>query len=128
MHAAERLKLFRTEVGLSQEALAERLACDQTYVGLVERGKRKPGTEFTSRLEALSASWATGPIRSEEWLEAPLPEPVVPAPPAPQIIVSRAVPVRSGNEGPVAERALQTIGHDHPFADDITETELEVVR
>jgi transcriptional regulator with XRE-family HTH domain len=125
VHAAERLKLFRTEVGLSQEALAERLACDQTYVGLVERGKRKPGTEFTSRLEALSASWQTGPIRSEEWLEAPLPEPVAPAP---EVTVERAKARRPGYEDAAAERALQTVGHDHPFADDITETDLEVVR
>ncbi len=118
MHAAERLKLFRTSVGLSQEALAELLVCDQTYVGLVERGKRRPGTEFTSRLEALSASWEGGPIRTEEWLTAPLPEPVESPTPL------RARAVLPGNEGPTAERALQNVGHDHPFADDVTETDL----
>lgn len=69
MLARERLKAFRESRGLSQGEIAELLHCHQTYVGLVESGKRNPGGTFTHRLEVLSQNWVEGPIRTEEWLD-----------------------------------------------------------
>jgi transcriptional regulator with XRE-family HTH domain len=68
-----RLRAFRVSGGLSQEALAEKLqslgcSCTQTYVGLVERGKRGVGLSFAQAVETLTKGWGEGPIRTEEWL------------------------------------------------------------
>lgn len=38
----EVLRRFRMEQLLSQEELAHRCELDRTYIGLIERGKRKP--------------------------------------------------------------------------------------
>jgi transcriptional regulator with XRE-family HTH domain len=41
---------YRGRRGLSQEALAEAAGIHHTYVGLVERGKRKPTIEVADKL------------------------------------------------------------------------------
>jgi transcriptional regulator with XRE-family HTH domain len=37
-----RVREYRTELGLSQEKLAEICKFDRTYISLIERGKRNP--------------------------------------------------------------------------------------
>lgn len=37
-----RIKIFRQNLSLSQEALAEKCNFDRTYISLLERGKRNP--------------------------------------------------------------------------------------
>lgn len=37
-----RIKIFRKELGLSQEELAFRCGFDRTYISMLERGKRNP--------------------------------------------------------------------------------------
>jgi transcriptional regulator with XRE-family HTH domain len=44
------IRRHRIRMGLSQEALAEAAGIHHTYVGLVERGKRKPTIEVAERL------------------------------------------------------------------------------
>lgn len=52
------LKAYRQRQNLSQEFLASRAGLDRTYIGLVERGKRKPTIDATSRmLSVLGVSW-----------------------------------------------------------------------
>jgi transcriptional regulator with XRE-family HTH domain len=47
---AEVIRRRREQKGLSQEALAEGAGVHHTYVGLVERGKRKPTLDVAARL------------------------------------------------------------------------------
>jgi len=44
------LREYRLKAGLSQEALAYRAGVHPTYVGLVERGKRRPSLDSAQRL------------------------------------------------------------------------------
>ena len=37
-----RVRMFRTEKGLSQEALAFQIGVDRTYIGAIEQGARSP--------------------------------------------------------------------------------------
>jgi len=48
---ASRLRSYRTEQGLSQERLAERLSYSESAVGHVERMMRKPSEELTREIE-----------------------------------------------------------------------------
>jgi transcriptional regulator with XRE-family HTH domain len=47
---AEIVRRRREQKGLSQEALAEAAGVHHTYVGLVERGRRKPTLDVAERL------------------------------------------------------------------------------
>lgn len=73
MQAGERLRSWRVANGLSQEALALQITalgckCTQSFVGLVEHGKRRVGLEFAHAVETLTKDWSEGPICTEEWL------------------------------------------------------------
>jgi transcriptional regulator with XRE-family HTH domain len=53
------LKAYRRRQNLSQEHLASRAGLDRTYIGLVERGKRRPTVDAVSRmLTVLGIPWA----------------------------------------------------------------------
>ncbi len=39
---AQKIKYYRTHLGLSQEKLAEKCDFDRTYISLLERAKRNP--------------------------------------------------------------------------------------
>lgn len=53
----ETVKNLRNEMGLSQEALAERCDFDRTYISLIERGQRNPSLTNLIRLaEGLEVS------------------------------------------------------------------------
>lgn len=47
---AAAIKRRRARQGLSQEALAEAAGVHHTYVGLVERGRRKPTVDVAEKL------------------------------------------------------------------------------
>jgi ribosome-binding protein aMBF1 (putative translation factor) len=47
---AELVRKHRTRKGLSQEALAEAAGIHHTYVGLLERGERKPTIDVAERV------------------------------------------------------------------------------
>ncbi|MEV6032592.1 helix-turn-helix transcriptional regulator [Nonomuraea sp. NPDC052116] len=49
----EVLKKARNSAGLSQTALGDLLSCSESLVGLIERGKRRPGKKFTLAAEAI---------------------------------------------------------------------------
>lgn len=52
------LKGFRVDRGLTQEALAAASGFDRTYIGMVERGERKPTVHAVSlMLDVLGVSW-----------------------------------------------------------------------
>ena len=40
------IKNYREKEDLTQEALSEKLGCDQTYISQLERGKRAPSVDF----------------------------------------------------------------------------------
>lgn len=40
------IKNYREKEDLTQEALSEKLGCDQTYISQLERGKRTPSVDF----------------------------------------------------------------------------------
>jgi transcriptional regulator with XRE-family HTH domain len=44
------IRRYREQKGLSEEALAEAAGVHHTYVGLVERGKRKPTLDVAEKL------------------------------------------------------------------------------
>jgi transcriptional regulator with XRE-family HTH domain len=44
------IKKHRKELGLSQEALAEKADVHPTYIGLLERGLRSPGLDVADRI------------------------------------------------------------------------------
>lgn len=78
MTAGERLQAFRKSRGLTQAALAALLHCNQTYVGLLERGKRGVargiGMSFALAVQELTRDWRDergrrlGPITPQEWM------------------------------------------------------------
>jgi transcriptional regulator with XRE-family HTH domain len=53
------IRAFRTARALSQERLADLAAVDRTYLGGIERGKRRPTFMVIERvLAALDVGWA----------------------------------------------------------------------
>ena len=53
------LRAYRTERGLTQEEVAFATGLDRTYIGMVERGERRPTVHAVSlMLDALNVSWA----------------------------------------------------------------------
>lgn len=46
----QRVKTLRSQLGLSQEALADKCALDRTYISGIERGIRNPTLEIVIRL------------------------------------------------------------------------------
>ena len=57
---AEAVRRHRVRKGLSQEALAEAADIHHTYVGLLERGRRRPTIEVADRIaRALGRSLST---------------------------------------------------------------------
>lgn len=51
------------ERGLSQTGAAKLLDCGQSYVGLVEQGKRRPGLRIAFAIERVTE----GAIKATEW-------------------------------------------------------------
>jgi len=52
------LRAYRVERGLTQEALAAAAGFDRTYIGMVERGERKPTVHAVSLiLDVLGVTW-----------------------------------------------------------------------
>jgi transcriptional regulator with XRE-family HTH domain len=46
----EKLKLLRRQHHLSQQQLANQLGIAESYIGHLENGKRKPGTEISIKI------------------------------------------------------------------------------
>lgn len=46
----ERIKALRTQNGLTQSALAEKIFVSESYIALIECGKRNPSSEIISKL------------------------------------------------------------------------------
>jgi transcriptional regulator with XRE-family HTH domain len=63
----ERLAAWRQDSDTTLGALAEKLGCSPEFVGMVERGKRRPGLRFAVRLAAATEEWEHGPIAAKEW-------------------------------------------------------------
>ena len=52
------LRTYRTERGLTQEEVAFATGLDRTYIGMVERGERRPTVHAVSLiLDALNVTW-----------------------------------------------------------------------
>ena len=52
------LRTYRLERGLTQEAVAARAGLDRNYVGMIERGERRPTVHtVTNILRVLKISW-----------------------------------------------------------------------
>lgn len=52
------LRAYRTERGLTQEEVAFATGLDRTYIGMVERGERRPTVHAVSLiLDALNVTW-----------------------------------------------------------------------
>jgi transcriptional regulator with XRE-family HTH domain len=64
------IRRHRERKGLSQEALAEAAGVHHTYVGLVERAKRKPTLDVAERLaRALGKKLSTLVVEAERTAE-----------------------------------------------------------
>lgn len=60
--AGEELRAWRkTELGVSQEVLAEDLGCSRHYVSMLETGASRPGFDLGTKIEAMGgpkfAAW-----------------------------------------------------------------------
>ncbi|MBI4421278.1 MAG: helix-turn-helix transcriptional regulator [Gemmatimonadetes bacterium] len=66
---AKVLQRVRLEMGLSQEDLAHRAGLHRTYVGLIERGRRKPTIEVGYALAGALGVPLSGLIREAETSE-----------------------------------------------------------
>lgn len=54
---------------MSQSALARLLGCDPSMVNKIEKGSRTVrDLDLAHLIERLTAGWAKGPIRMQEWL------------------------------------------------------------
>lgn len=73
MNAGERLRVWRQAQGLSEQEAAELLGCHQTTISTLERGRTKqPGIRIALAIERETWRWEPGPIRVDDWPEAPL--------------------------------------------------------
>lgn len=77
MTLQERFEAWRKSRGMTQEEVAAEVGCDRGYFALIFKGRKAAdgsrkhpilGLELAHRIEELSAEWAEGPIRTEEWL------------------------------------------------------------
>ena len=61
------LRTYRRERGLTQEALATAAGFDRTYIGMIERGERKPTLHAVALiLDVLAVSWTRMGVALEE--------------------------------------------------------------
>lgn len=49
-HVGNRIRSYRTQLGYSQEKLAEISGCHPTYIGQVERGEKNPTLESVEKI------------------------------------------------------------------------------
>lgn len=63
----ERLAAFLACKGWSQSKAGAELGCSQVTVSCILRGTKLPGRLLANEIERVTADWADGPIRSEEW-------------------------------------------------------------
>ena len=49
-HVGNRIRSYRTQLGYSQERLAEISGCHPTYIGQVERGEKNPTLESVEKI------------------------------------------------------------------------------
>lgn len=66
MNINERVKLFRSTIGMTQKDFGKKISAAQTYLSQIEKGER-PVTEKIKRIICLT-SW-NGKMVSEDWLE-----------------------------------------------------------
>ena len=62
---AERFKALRTQAGLSQVELAERLGIIQAHVSAIETGRIDPGAEIMARY-AVAMGWRLADLIGED--------------------------------------------------------------
>lgn len=62
-----RLGQFLADTSTKRADLAAHLECSEVMVGHLIAGTRVPGTGIAQRIEAATAKWSEGPIRTEEW-------------------------------------------------------------
>lgn len=63
----ERLKRWMTAKGYTQAKCGDEIGCSQVHVSELVLGTRSPGRRVANNLEAKTADWDEGPIRSMEW-------------------------------------------------------------
>ena len=55
-HVGNRIRSYRTQLGYSQERLAEISGCHPTYIGQVERGEKNPTLESVEKIATINES------------------------------------------------------------------------
>lgn len=69
MTVHERFAAWVAFRGWSQHDAAREIGCSQALVSEIIRGRKGvAGVQIAHAIELLSADWAGGPIRTEEWL------------------------------------------------------------
>jgi hypothetical protein len=67
MDAADRLRAFLDEKGWSTTEAGKAFECDGSFVSLLLRRRRLAGRRVSNAIARVTADWASGAIRSEEW-------------------------------------------------------------